>query len=169
MPGTKAVLVRTEDLKDTNRSTVLAAPALSILLYRVDINKTMRAAWSAAGSQDGQAHLPLDLHFLLTPWASNPGHELSILGCAMQSLEVTPHLGGPLLDADAGWAPNEVVQICPADITTEDVMRTFDSLPIDFRLSVHYVARIVRIDRKADRRGPEVTTAVGRWKGNVEP
>ncbi len=62
---TRAVLVRTDDL-DLAAGTLIVFPALSILLYRVDFNKTMRASWSALGSVDGLSHLPLDLHFLLT-------------------------------------------------------------------------------------------------------
>jgi hypothetical protein len=165
--STKVVLVSTEDLEDTNRSTILPSPALSILLYRIEVNKTMRAAWSASGSQDGRAHLPLDLYFLLTPWADNADYELRILGYVMQCLEATPHLSGPLLE-EAGWAANEVIQICPTDISTEDVMRIFDSLPIHFRLSAHYLARIVRLDRDTGRIAPSVTTAVSGLKGSVE-
>src|SRR6478609_3674745 len=72
-PGstTKAVLARTEDF-DKSSGGQIAAPCLSIFLYRIDFNKTMRAAWSGVGSQDGFSHLPLDLHYMLTPWASDP-------------------------------------------------------------------------------------------------
>jgi hypothetical protein len=144
--ATRAVLVRTEDFDQATLNTVIQRPALSLFLYRVDFNKTMRAAWSAVGHHDGRAHLPLDLHFLITPWADNAEHEQSILGRAMQCLEGTPILGGPLLHNTGGFAPNEAVQIVMEEISTEAVMRTFDSLPTDYRLSVPYIARIVRLD-----------------------
>ena len=120
VPGrnTQAVLVRTADLEPS--ATVITEPALSIFLYRVDFNRTMRAAWSAVGSRDGRARLPLDLYFLLTPWADNADHELRILGKAMQSLETTPIFSGPLLDPLAGWTPQEALQVCLADISTEE-------------------------------------------------
>ena len=60
--NTRAVLVRSADLAPG--SNVIPDFAVSIFLSRVDYNRTMRAAWSGVGSQDGRAHLPLDLYFL---------------------------------------------------------------------------------------------------------
>src|SRR6187402_3556296 len=68
----RAVVVRTEDFDPENQHSLIVRPAVSIYLYRVDYNKTMRAAWSAVGHRDGRSHLPLDLHFLVTAWAENP-------------------------------------------------------------------------------------------------
>lgn len=156
--STRAVLVRTEDFERTAK--VIPRPALSIFLYRVDFNKTMRAAWSGVGHQDGLAHLPLDLHFLVTAWGENAQHEHAILGRALQCLETSPVLSGPLLHVSAAWAPTEAVQIVMEEITTEAVMRTFDSLPTDYRLSVPYIARVVRLDGRVAHPSPPVTTAV---------
>jgi hypothetical protein len=140
--------------------------ALSIFLYRVDFNKSMRAAWSAVGAADGKGHLALDLHFLLTPWADNAEHEHLILGRAMQAIEDTPVLSGPLLYAPATGLPDEptptpteAVQIVLEEISTEALMRTFDSLPTDYRLTVPYIARIVRIDTREARITPPVVDA----------
>jgi uncharacterized protein DUF4255 len=155
---TRAVLARTEDFGA--KGGLIVAPCLSIFLYRIDYNKTMRAAWSAVGSQDGRGHLPLDLHYMLTPWASDPEHEHRIIGRAMQCIETTPLLTGPLLTPAGGWAPNEAVQLLLEDVPTEWVMRTFDSLPTDFKLSVAYVARITRIDSRRVFRSPDVATIV---------
>jgi hypothetical protein len=162
IPGqrTQAVLVRTTDFEPGNVNANIGAPALSIFLYRVDFNKTMRAAWSAVGSQDGLGHLAVDLHLLLSAWADNAEFELRILGRAMQALETTPILNGPLLDPITEWAPNESVQLVLEDISTEAVMRTFDSLPTDYRLSVPYIARIIRIDSRMATSDEIVTTLI---------
>lgn len=158
VPGknTKAKLVRTDELAPANAPGAIGAYALSILLYRVDFNKAMRAAWSSVGTADGRGHLPLDLHFLITPWADNAEHEQMILGRAMQAIEACPILTGPLLHetalAGAVYADeptagtSEAVQLLLEEISTEALMRTFDSLPTDYRLSVPYIARVVRID-----------------------
>jgi hypothetical protein len=143
---TRAVLVRTTDFADNVVTTNIGSPALSIFLYRVDFNKTMRAAWSGVGSQDGRGHLAVDLHFLLTAWADNAEFEYRIIGKAMQAIETQPFLSGPLLDSSTEWAPNESVQLLLEDVSTEAVMRTFDSLPTSYRLSIPYIARIIRID-----------------------
>jgi hypothetical protein len=171
VPGktTRAVLVRAADFSDTAAPLQIGSPALSVFLYRVDFNKTMSAAWAAVGSLDGRAYLAVDLHFLLTPWADNAEYELRILGKAMQCLQARPILAGPLLFPDAAWAPNESVQVVPEDVPTETLMRTFDSLPTDYRLSVPYVARIVRIDSRQARPAPPVTTAVNGLKPEAVP
>lgn len=160
---TSVAIVRTEDLDPENLSTLVARPALTIFLYRVDFNKTMRAAWSGVSLNDARSHLALDLHFLLTAWADNAENEHLILGRALQVIEDTPILAGPLLMQAADWAPNESLQLVLEDIDTEALMRIFDSLPVDYRLSVPYVARVTRIDGRrlpASQRDPDVVTAV---------
>jgi hypothetical protein len=163
----KAALIRTEDLEENKIKTLIGDYGLSILLYRVDFNKTMRAAWSAVGQTDGRGHLALDLHYLLTPWADNAEHQHMIIGRAMQALERTAMLTGPLLYEPALPATPEyadeprinatdTIQVILEDISTEALMRTFDSLPSDYRLSVPYVARVARIDTLADVVAPPV-------------
>lgn len=166
--GVNVVLVRTEDL-NRDISELITLPALSLFLYRVDFNKSMRSAWAAVGHRDGEAHLPLDLHFLLTAWAENAEHEYRILGRAMQCIDNNPILSGPLLDPLTDWATYEAIQLCMEDLTTEDIMRTFDSLPVDYKLSVPYIARIVVIDGRERRPDLPVTTAVTGVASGVTP
>ena len=164
VPGssTGVAIVRTEDLDPVNFTGLFSRPVLTLLMYRVDFNKTMRAAWSGVGLNDGRSHLALDLHFLLTAWADNAESEHLVLGRAMQAIEDTPILAGPLLMQATDWAPNESLQLVLEDIDTESLMRIFDSLPTDYRLSVPYVARVTRIDgqrRPVGQRDPDVVTA----------
>jgi Pvc16 N-terminal domain len=170
IPGktTKAVLIRTEDLADDVAKGVMGTYGLSILLYRVDFNKTMRTSWSGVGYGDGKGHLALDLHYLITPWADNAEHQHMIIGRAMQTLEQTPMLSGPLLYWPAlpaayadepQAAATDTVQLVLEEISTEALMRTFDSLPSDYRLSVPYIARVVRIDTRGELMQPPVVDA----------
>ncbi|WP_137940128.1 DUF4255 domain-containing protein [Chitinivorax sp. B] len=153
-------IVRTEDLVPATFAQQTQRPALTIFLYRVDFNKTMRAAWSAVGSYDGRSHLALDLHFLLTAWADVAENEHRILGRAMQAIEDTPIVSGPLLAGAGDWAANESMQLVLEEIDTESLMRIFDSLPIDYHLSVPYIARVVRVDGRPQAREPDVVTGV---------
>jgi Pvc16 N-terminal domain len=139
---------------------VIRFPSLSIFCYRVDVNRTMRPAWSGVGAVTGTVHLPLDIHLLLTPWDTDAEAELRILGATLQCLEQHPVLSGPQLFPYGGWAPGESVQLINEDLVTEDVLRTFDTLPSDFRLSVAYCARVVRIDAVDRPDHPPVTTVV---------
>jgi hypothetical protein len=156
---TIARLVRTEDF-DLKNLGLVQKPFLSVFVYRVDFNKVMRAGWSAVGSLDGRPHLPVDLHVLLTAWGNDADSELKVLGRAMQALETTPILAGPLLLSAGEFAPNETIQVVLEDVSTEAVMRVFDSLPTDYKLSVPYIARIARIDGKVATPSPRVLTVV---------
>jgi hypothetical protein len=171
VPGyrTRAWLVRTNDFA-LGADTLLAFPALSVYLMRVDVNHTMRAAWSAVGSVDGRSHLPLDLHFMLTAWAQNAEWELRIMGCAMGCLDENPILSGPQLDASTGadWDFAESLQIIPEEMSTEAVMRTWDSLDGFYRLSVPYVVRIVRVDSEVPPPIPPVVAAIGGMTPTVD-
>ena len=130
-------------------TTTLMFPALSILLYRVDFNKTMRASWSSLGSVDGFSHLPLDLHFLLTAWADNAEHEHQIIGRAMQVFEAVGALSGPPLTPTGEWEAGEAVQLY-----LEDMAPTTSCAPSTaaVRLPAErpYIARVVVV---ADRPG----------------
>lgn len=180
VPGktSKAALIRTEDLaKDTLIENLIGKLGVTILLYRVDFNKTMRAAWSAVGNADGRGYLALDLHYLLTPWADNAEHQHMIIGRVMQALERTPMLLGPTLYSPSLPLPayasepqssaTDTVQILLEEISTEALMRTFDSLPSDYRLSVPYVARVVRIDTIETAVTPPVIDADIRFREAV--
>ena len=142
----KAVLMRSEDFDSANRSDDMTLPMVSIFLYRVDLNRCTRPGWSAIAHQDGSVHIPLDLHFLITPWAANAEFEYRLLGHTISCFERIPILSGPLLYPTADWQPHEALQICMPELTTEDMMRTFDSLPVNYRLSVPYLARVVRLE-----------------------
>jgi hypothetical protein len=157
----RTALIRTEDFDRDAALTDRPGTGISIFLHRVDVNGTMRSAWSGVSGRDGQVHLPLDLHFLLTPWATNAEDEHHILGIAMECLETHPILTGPLLDAAAGWAPGEAVQLMVEDLPGDALMRMFDSLPSSFRLSVGYVARVVRIDATGTSLPVTTTIATG--------
>jgi hypothetical protein len=171
-PGTttRAVLVGTDGF-NVAIGTVNRPPVLTIFLARVEVNHVMRAAWSAVGSEDRRSHLPLDLHFLLTPWATNAEHEHRILGSAMRCLDETPVLSGPLLDTthEAGFAPDEALQITPAEPDPDALSRLWDTMDVQYRLSVAYVVRIVRIDSDAPPGGPPVLTAFAGATPSLEP
>lgn len=157
-----ARVVGSEDFGQVGSSanSVIRFPSLAIFCFRVDVNRTMRAPWSAVAAADGDIHLPLDVHFLLTPFDSDPEAELRILGATMQCLEQHPVLAGPRLHPLGGWTGHDAVQLVNQDLVTEDVLRTFDTLPSDFRLSVSYLARIARIDAPAEPDHTDVLTAV---------
>jgi hypothetical protein len=159
-------MVATAQLIQTNRLDELNeapnGPLVTLLLYRVDFNKAMRATWSGVGSLDGRAHLPVDLHYLLTAWADNAEHEHLLIGRSMQILDEVGSLSGPLLqEMEPGdWEHGETVQLSLEDVATDDLMRTFESLTCDFRLSIPYIARIAVITSPEGTPLPDVLTHI---------
>lgn len=131
------------------------ATQLLILLYRVDIDKAMRGSWSAVGSAERRGRLALNLHYLLLPSGPDAVAEQRILGRAMQALESQPVLSGPLLLDSAGlpedeprWSAQDAIHLGIEELSTEALMRIFDTLPVDYRICVPYCARVVRIDAR---------------------
>lgn len=118
---------------------------LSLLLHRVTINEYLRNSTRVNGGSDRSLPLSIDLHYLMTVWAPDALAENLILAWAMQRMHQHPVLDGALLP-DANWGSGEVIQIIPADLSTEDIMRIWDSFKPSYRLSVAYIARVVRID-----------------------
>ena len=170
-PNARAVVVSTDDFDVAGTASIIKVPVLSIFLVRVEVNQVTRAAWSAAGSDDGRSHLPLDLHFLLTPWATNAEHEQRILGSAMRCLDERPILSGTLLDTTnpGGFAIDEALQIVPGDLGPDGIMRIWDTLEVSYRLSVPYLVRIVRIDSDAAPAGPPVLTTYAGATAELDP
>ncbi len=162
LPGDDATVIvaRAEDLDPANFTTFVARPALTVHVYRVDLDPTVRSAWAAAaiGGARRRPALALQVHFLITPWGANADAEHRILGRAMQALEETPILSGPLL-AGPDWEVDETLQIVMEDMETHALLRIFDSLPIPYRLSTPYLARVLRLSGPA-LDGPTVVTSV---------
>ncbi|MFT4936999.1 MAG: hypothetical protein ACI88A_000008 [Paraglaciecola sp.] len=139
---TTVVLARTEDL-NLQDNPLITPPCLSIFLYRVDFNSITRASWSAVAHAKGRAYLPLEFHFLMIPWGTTADQKYRILGRTLQCFEDNPILSGPLLDPVTNWAANDSIQMCMEDLSTEDLMRIFDSLPVDYKLCTPYMAKVL--------------------------
>lgn len=129
----------------------LAAPPdestrLSLALYRITVNEHQRQQRPDRQSTEQPPPLGLDLHFLLSAWGGTAGDEQVPLAWALRQLYLHPILDASSLSPEAGWAPDEVIQIIPAELSNEDLMRIWDALEPSYRLSVSYIARLVRLD-----------------------
>ena len=123
---------------------------ITLYLHRITVNEHSRQTRRAAAPSDSFVPLGIDLHYLLTAWAANPLDEQVTLAWAMRQLHQYPVLDASSLSPEASWASDEVIQVVPAELTTEDVMRIWDALDPAYRLSVSYVARLVRLDADRD-------------------
>ena len=134
---------------------LLTAPmteGISLFLYRVSINGAGRNR-AVRVTQDGRRFrpsLPLDLYYLLTPWAASAHKQQCLLGWAMRTLEDTPILPAGLLN-HAGpesdtFGPHEAVEIVSEPMSIIDTANVWEALKANWQLSVAYVARLVAID-----------------------
>jgi hypothetical protein len=131
---------------------------VSIFLHRITINENFRAATVLKDSSNTQPVIFLDLHYLLTYWGTSAQAEQVVLGWAVQQLQSSPILDNSILTSDGGWSATESVQLVMADLSLEDILRIWDALGPKYRLSVAYLARVVRIDRAITPGGPVVAT-----------
>jgi Pvc16 N-terminal domain len=142
MPACSFDLVSCSQLATTADDTT----RITLLLYRVMVNEHARQNRAATRSSDGPASLSLDLHYMLTAWGGTSLDEQLTFAWALRQLHEHPVLDASALSPEAGWAPDEVIQIVPAELSTEDMMRVWDGFEASYRLSSTYVARLVRLD-----------------------
>lgn len=130
---------------------------VSLFLYRAIINNTQRTPPPKPhlNGHRRRSQLPLDLHFLLTPWAKEASLEHEILGWMMRAVEDISILSAGLLNSFMPdvFDEHETVEIIAGQLTNEDILRIWDTLPGDYQISIPYVARIVRIDSEFERSG----------------
>ena len=132
--------------------------ALTLYLYRVMVNEHVRNP-PVRNDNAGAVPLSVDLHFLITVWSESAAAEQTICAWAMSQLHQHPIMDVSSLTAEGGWRNDDVVQIIPAELSNEDLMRIWDALAPDYRLSLSYIARVVRIDAAAVGEGlPVVAT-----------
>jgi len=119
---------------------------LTFFLHRITVNEHLRTRGRLREHAEETAPLAVDLHYLMTVWANSALAEQTILGWAMRELHLHPVLDASALSPEASWSQSDAVQIIPAELSNEDIMRIWDAITPSFRISVSYIARVVRID-----------------------
>lgn len=135
----------TDDFKSTPIKN-----GVSLYLYRVHVNTSQRIP-PGRNNPDGtkqREKLPVDLSILLTAWAEKPSMQLTVLGWMMRVLEDYPILNAGLLNTATStvFANDEKVELIVGHISTEDLLRIWDTIPGDYQISVPYVVRVLRIE-----------------------
>jgi len=120
---------------------------LALWLYRIGIDPTGRVP-----------EVPVMLHFLMIAIADSAVAENSLMGWGFQQLAITPIIGADRLQAQAlalpgqmlDWDDCDEVQVATEELTREELMRIWDTLPMKYSLTVPYVARGLRIAMQPD-------------------
>jgi len=136
---------------------------LVLWLYRISIDPTVPGGYVRAlpGSIAGRVpEVSLMLHFLMIAIADSALAENSLMGWGFQQLAITPIVGADRLVAQSlalpgqmlNWDDSDDVQVATEELTREELMRIWDTLPLKYCLTVPYVARGIRVELQPDLR-----------------
>jgi hypothetical protein len=125
---------------------------ISAYLYRVAVNTARRNLPPSVGA-DGRRYrspFPLDLFYLVTPWAKTAARQQRLLGWAMRQLQDMPILPAAMLnhygpEADT-FRATETVELTCEPVSLQDMVNILDAIKPTEQLSVVYVARMVVIE-----------------------
>lgn len=137
---------------------------LGIYLHRISIDPNGRNRYLPP-QRPGHAprpELPVNLHILLVGRSLSATAEISLVAWAMQRIGAAMLLdAAQMATIDPTWSEQEQLQIIPEEMSTEDLMRVWDSLPGDYRLSSPYLVKTLRLEPVDPvTQGPPVTSIV---------
>lgn len=152
-PAIKVQLVHPHAFVD---GLVGASEGFTICLYRVSVTTSHRNQ-PARRSEDGvlfRPSLPVDLHYLITPWAKTVETQLQMLGWLLRQMEMLAHMPAAGINDDfpvaAGSEPvflaREAVEISYESLPSVDFHNLWDKMRKAFPVSATYSARMVTID-----------------------
>jgi uncharacterized protein DUF4255/IPT/TIG domain-containing protein len=169
-------------------------PRLNLFMYHASTNQGWRnvglPSSSSSGERVSNPPLALDLHYLLTAYASKDFHAEILLGYAMQllhecpvlardairkTLKVAPPVTGAILPPTqqtlvaADLADQvELIKVVPQAPSTEELSRLWTALQAHYRPTAGYLASVVLIEsRKSTKSGLPVRVSnlkVRPWK-----
>jgi len=131
----------------------LPTKGATVYLYRVGVNANTRNLPPRKNSKGKSFYpsLPLDLYFLVTPWASDAGTQYYVLGWVMRALENIHHIPAVLLNESMNneniFFPDESIELIFDPLPLSDMSILWENLKTEKILpSVTYVVRRVLID-----------------------
>jgi len=124
----------------------------SVYLFRVAINGAVRNL-TLRRTPDGRRFrpsLPLDLHYMITPWAQDVERQHRMLGWVMRTMEdigvfSAGHLNHYVSETDT-FAPHEGLEIICDPLSLSDYLTLWDRLRPRLPASATYALRMVLID-----------------------
>ncbi|MEZ4401451.1 MAG: DUF4255 domain-containing protein [Kofleriaceae bacterium] len=139
--------------------------AITVFLYRVGIVSEMRNGTFRTLPDGSQRRppLPLELGFMVTPWAKDASQANYLAGVIVRTLYDAANLSSAQLRG-AGWNPQDSAQIVLESLPIADHFRVWDSARVPYRTSLAYAVRVIGIDSTERFHAPrvvDVTAAIG--------
>lgn len=133
-------------LQEQNDPGIQNEARVRIFLYHVSVDPHLRNSGRLMTPDMPSPPLSVALHYLFTFWSDSAESEHLVLAWTMLELQATSLLDATILSGEARWSAEDMVQLIPEELSNEDMMRIWDALEPGYRLSVGYVARVVRIE-----------------------
>lgn len=128
----------------------------SLCLYRLAVNTGLRNR-PPRRTPEGRCYqpsLPVDLHYLLTPWAADPERQQRLLGWSARFFEDMAVLPAGVLNRHLRetetFRAGESVEIASDPLPLGDHLNLWDKLKPQLQPSLTYVARVVLIDSEVE-------------------
>jgi hypothetical protein len=131
-------------------------PAVTIFLYHIGTSAEMRNAPPPLGFS--RPRLPLDLRYLVTPWATDAGTAHQICGHVLRTLyDHASLVAGDL--KGTSWSPDDTLQILLESIPVSEHHHIWEPADIPYKLSLSYLVRVVGLDSSVPAGTGVVATA----------
>jgi hypothetical protein len=161
-------LVSSAEIADI--ATPEAGATVTFWLYRLGVDPYLRNTPAVARpGAEPSFPLGLELHYLVTAWATSAAREHEAMAFVMRELYRHPILDRSTLAPAGVWRADEAVHLVPTELSTEDMMRIWDAIRPEYRLSVTWCARVVRLDREPAGQGGRPVVASRFAYGRREP
>lgn len=143
----------------------LSGNLLGIYLHRLTIDDHGRARYfpnQGTNTNGPAAELPVNLHFLLIANATSATIEADLMAWAMVAIANHSQIDiSHVQDIDDEWGQYELLNVTPAEMSTEDLMRIWDVFESAYTSTMAYTAKTVRLRLNPQRtEGDPVRTRV---------
>jgi hypothetical protein len=146
-------IVNASTLNALAGSVPIPALGVSIFPYRVGYNANRRPVKPRinANGERFRAPLLLDLHVLLTAWATDAGQQLRLLAWAARTFDDTPSLPPGFLnrfgpDGETVFDPTETVELAYEPLAVQELVAIWEVNKARQQPSLSYVVRMIPID-----------------------
>jgi hypothetical protein len=149
-----------------NSQRYTTAPAnntVTVLVYRVLPNLSHRtpAGRLLSDGKRQRTRLPVDLHLLVTIWATSAGTQNKLIAWAMRTLEDYPTLPSSLLNMEypGTFAQDEAVELAISELTLDETLNLWEKLSkneTSYQVSIPYVARAIFLESKREEPAGDV-------------
>lgn len=129
---------------------------ISLYLYRIGASSRRNLPpRTGPNGKPLRPPLPIDLYYMLTPWAQTAERQQRLLGWVVRTLEDTPILPAGLLNHYVSepdtFRQSESVELIYEPLSLQDMTSIWDIFKPNLPISVTYVARMIAVESTVEQ------------------